>query len=51
MTLNLEQYAKLIDDEQKAFQADKAVKKVGYICNYIPVELLSAAVRAPVGLE
>jgi benzoyl-CoA reductase/2-hydroxyglutaryl-CoA dehydratase subunit BcrC/BadD/HgdB len=43
MTLNLEQYAKLIDDEQKAFQADKAVKKVGYICNYIPVELLSAA--------
>ena len=42
-TLNLKQYAKLIEDEQKSFQTDKTTKKVGYICNYIPVELLSAA--------
>jgi benzoyl-CoA reductase/2-hydroxyglutaryl-CoA dehydratase subunit BcrC/BadD/HgdB len=43
MTLNLKDYAKLIDDEQASFQADTSAKRVGYICNYIPVELLSAA--------
>lgn len=36
-------FAKLIEEEQQALLDAKDVKKVGYICNYTPVELLSAA--------
>jgi len=42
-SLSLQQFSKLIDEERKAFQTAKDVKKVGYICNYVPQELLSAA--------
>jgi len=41
--LDLNQFAELIDEEQKSLIDSKEVKKVGYICNYTPVELLSAA--------
>jgi benzoyl-CoA reductase/2-hydroxyglutaryl-CoA dehydratase subunit BcrC/BadD/HgdB len=41
--LDLKGFAKLIDDEQQSLVDAKDVKKVGYICNYTPVELLSAA--------
>jgi predicted CoA-substrate-specific enzyme activase len=41
--LNLKQFAELIDEEQKSLIDAKDVKKVGYICNYTPVELLGAA--------
>jgi len=41
--LDLKQFAEIIDEEQKSLIDAKDVKKVGYICNYTPVELLSAA--------
>ena len=41
--LNLKQFAELIEAEQKSFVDASHVKKVGYICNYTPLELLSAA--------
>jgi predicted CoA-substrate-specific enzyme activase len=41
--LNLKQFADLINEEQQSLIDAKDVKKVGYICNYTPVELLSAA--------
>jgi benzoyl-CoA reductase/2-hydroxyglutaryl-CoA dehydratase subunit BcrC/BadD/HgdB len=41
--LDLKQFAELIDEEQKSLVDAKGIKKVGYICNYTPVELLSAA--------
>jgi len=41
--LDLKQFAELIDEEQKSLIDAKDIKKVGYICNYTPVELLSAA--------
>jgi benzoyl-CoA reductase/2-hydroxyglutaryl-CoA dehydratase subunit BcrC/BadD/HgdB len=41
--LSLRGFAKLIGEEQQALLDAKDVKKVGYICNYTPVELLAAA--------
>jgi predicted CoA-substrate-specific enzyme activase len=41
--LDLKQFAELISEEQQSLIDAKDVKKVGYICNYTPVELLSAA--------
>jgi benzoyl-CoA reductase/2-hydroxyglutaryl-CoA dehydratase subunit BcrC/BadD/HgdB len=41
--LPLRGFAKLIEEEQQALLDVKDVKKVGYICNYTPVELLAAA--------
>jgi benzoyl-CoA reductase/2-hydroxyglutaryl-CoA dehydratase subunit BcrC/BadD/HgdB len=41
--LPLRGFAKLIEEEQQALVDAKDVKKVGYICNYTPVELLAAA--------
>ena len=41
--LQLQGFAKLIEEEQQALVDEKEIKKVGYICNYTPVELLSAA--------
>jgi benzoyl-CoA reductase/2-hydroxyglutaryl-CoA dehydratase subunit BcrC/BadD/HgdB len=41
--LPLQGFAKLIEEEQQALLDAKDVKKVGYICNYTPVELLAAA--------
>jgi predicted CoA-substrate-specific enzyme activase len=41
--LDLKQFADLINEEQQSLIDAKDIKKVGYICNYTPVELLSAA--------
>jgi len=41
--LDLKGFAKLIEEEQQALVDEKDTKKVGYICNYTPLELLSAA--------
>ena len=41
--LDLRQFSELIDEEQQSLIDSKDIKKVGYICNYTPVELLSAA--------
>jgi predicted CoA-substrate-specific enzyme activase len=41
--LDLKKFAELVEEEQKSLIDAKNIKKVGYICNYTPVELLSAA--------
>ena len=41
--LDLRQFAELIEEEQQSLIDAKGIKKVGYLCNYTPVELLSAA--------
>ncbi len=41
--LDLKQFAALVDEEQQSLIDAQNIKKVGYICNYTPVELLSAA--------
>jgi predicted CoA-substrate-specific enzyme activase len=41
--LDLKQFADLIQEEQQSLIDAQGIKKVGYICNYTPVELLSAA--------
>jgi predicted CoA-substrate-specific enzyme activase len=43
LKLDLRQFTTLIREEQQAVIDAKGVKKVGYLCNYTPVELLSAA--------
>ena len=42
-TVDLKRLAELIDEEQKSLIDARDIKKVGYLCNYTPVELLSAA--------
>jgi len=42
-TLDLKGFAKLVEDEQQSLIQASNTKKVGYICNYTPVELLNAA--------
>jgi benzoyl-CoA reductase/2-hydroxyglutaryl-CoA dehydratase subunit BcrC/BadD/HgdB len=41
--LDLQGFAKLIEEEQQSLVDAKDAKRVGYICNYTPIELLSAA--------
>jgi predicted CoA-substrate-specific enzyme activase len=41
--LDLRQFGQLVDEEQQSLIDARDIKKVGYICNYTPVELLSAA--------
>jgi len=43
LKIDLRQFTELINEEQQAVIDAKGVKKVGYLCNYTPVELLSAA--------
>lgn len=41
--VDLRQFANLINEEQRAIIDARDVKKVGYLCNYTPLELLGAA--------
>ena len=43
LKLDQRQFTVLVDEQQQAVIDAKGVKKVGYLCNYTPVELLSAA--------
>jgi predicted CoA-substrate-specific enzyme activase len=43
LKLDLRQFTELINEEQQAVIDAKGVKKAGYLCNYTPLELLSAA--------